>query len=119
MTLDLDEVPALDEDIVTRLRTLRDQVSLSGEDVLGDLLALFQRDGALRADAIREALVTQDPEARRKAAHSLKGSAGNMGARRVALLAQHAERVDATLADVDRLECELQRAVALLSQRLR
>jgi HPt (histidine-containing phosphotransfer) domain-containing protein len=85
--------------------------------VLGELLSLFVRDTRIRLQGIREALTSADAEARRQAAHALKGSAGNMGARRVALFAARLERADAVLEDLERLEREVDVAVALLRKR--
>ena len=52
--------------------------------VMGDefslLIDTFTRDSILRIEAIREAVSASDAEAIRRAAHSFKGSAGNMAA---------------------------------------
>src|SRR4051812_18827090 len=102
---DVFEAPVVDDVVVARLRLLRDQVARPGEDVLGELLGLFERDAKVRMDAIIAAVsaehvatelarpldATRAMEARRQAAHALKGSAGNVGAARVAALAAHVE----------------------------
>ena len=111
-------IPVVDDVVVARLRLLRDQVARPGEDVLGELLALFERDALLRLHAIAEAIRAGSSEGRRQAAHALKGSAGNVGAARVAALAAHVEN-NPCLADVvARLEQEIAVAVAALRLRL-
>ena len=54
------------------------------KDVMGDefsqLVHTFVSDSDVRIETIREAVNVADPEALRRAAHSLKGSASNMGA---------------------------------------
>lgn len=118
MTVDLTQIPVVDDVVIGRLRTLRDQVARPGEDVLGELLSLFVNDTRVRIAAIRTAIADQNGETRRQAAHALKGSAGNVGARRVAELAAYVEKNAATPADVDRLEEEVVVAVAALEKRL-
>src|SRR5205823_10755726 len=84
-----DAVDVVDDVVVRRLLTLRDQVAKPGEDVLGELLQLFERDSRVRLLALKDALAARDSGARKSAAHALKGSAGNVGARRVAAIAAH------------------------------
>ncbi len=112
------EFPVVDDVVVARLLTLRDQVARPGEDVLGELLTLFERDSVVRIAAIRAALAAGDVEERRNAAHALKGSAGNVGARRVAALAARIEGNVAADADADRLESEVAAALVALKARL-
>jgi CheY-like chemotaxis protein/HPt (histidine-containing phosphotransfer) domain-containing protein len=52
----------------------------AGGGVLGELVELFVEDTPQRVRAIATAATTGDAEALRKAAHALKGSAGNVGA---------------------------------------
>ncbi|MCC7070246.1 MAG: Hpt domain-containing protein [Deltaproteobacteria bacterium] len=105
----------LDDVVVKRLRDLRAQVQRPGEDMLGDLVALFERDSALRLDALRAASTAT---ARRQAAHALKGSAANLGAAQVAALALVIERSPEAAADVDTLASAVRRAIAELRTRL-
>ena len=53
-------------------------------EVMGDefsmLVETFVNDSDVRIETIREAVSVADPEAIRRTAHSLKGSASNMGA---------------------------------------
>lgn len=118
MGVDLQQVPVVDDVVIERLRALRDQVARPGEDVLGELLALFVNDTRVRIRAIRTALAEDNGEARRQAAHALKGSAGNVGARRVAEVAAFLEKGAPVAADVDLLEGEVESAIAALRLRL-
>jgi HPt (histidine-containing phosphotransfer) domain-containing protein len=105
--------PTLDDDVIARLLHLRSQVQRPGEDVLATLVGLFEADGARRIAAMKSG----HDEERRRAAHALKGSALNVGAQRVALLAAVIEQGDgAELTGA--LETELALAVAALRGRL-
>lgn len=110
-----EEGSVLDEVVVKRLRDLRAQVQRPGEDMLGDLVALFERDSGSRLDALRGAATAT---ARRQAAHALKGSAANLGAAQVAELALVIERNPDAPADVDTLATAVRRAIAELRTRL-
>ena len=63
--------------------------------VMGDefslLIETFTSDSVLRIEGIRAAVATADPESIRRAAHSFKGSAGNMGAVRLTELCRTME----------------------------
>ena len=65
--------------------------------VMGDefpsLLETFARDSEMRIELIRQAVVSEDVDAVRRAAHSFKGSAGNMGARRLTRLCRALEEL--------------------------
>lgn len=115
------DVPIVDEIAVNRLRQLRDQVARPGEDVLGELLGLFERDARARVAALRATLVeggAAAPEARRQAAHALKGAAGNIGAARVAATAAHVEKNDVAADVIDLLNQEVEAALVALRARL-
>lgn len=63
------------------LETLR-QLTMPGEpDVLGEVLTVFLRETPARVERLRNAWAAGDIEQMQRAAHSLKGSAGNIGAR--------------------------------------
>ncbi len=69
--------PALDPAVVQRLREL----TPPGEpDVLAQVLSLFLEEAPRRLDRIRMALQARDASEMHRAAHSMKGSAGNIGA---------------------------------------
>ncbi len=65
------------------METLR-QLTPPGEpDVLTEVLRLFLREVPLRMDRLRNAWAAGNIEEVYRAAHSLKGSAGNIGAQRL------------------------------------
>jgi HPt (histidine-containing phosphotransfer) domain-containing protein len=69
--------PALDPDVINSLR----QLNHEGEpDVVREVLTLFVDDAPTRMTAIAEAAERRDGPALQRAAHSLKGAAGNIGA---------------------------------------
>ena len=64
---------------------LRELQAVMGDE-FGLLVRTFATDSAQRVDAVRAAAAAGDADALRRAAHSFKGSAGNMGALRLAEL---------------------------------
>jgi HPt (histidine-containing phosphotransfer) domain-containing protein len=60
-------------------------------DEFGTLLQTFIADSRQRLTAIDEALQTADADMLRRAAHSFKGSTGNMGAARMSELCRQLE----------------------------
>jgi HPt (histidine-containing phosphotransfer) domain-containing protein len=110
--------PIVDDVVVQRLLALRDAVAKPGEDVLGDLLRLFERDSQTRLATLRAAVANADGEGRKNAAHALKGSAGNVGAKRVAVIAAHVEKHDVDASTIERLACEVEAAFAALMAQL-
>lgn len=68
-----DQLPDIDTAALDGLRELM-------EEDYPLLLETFLADATLRLTQLREALVSEDLEAFRQAAHSFKGSCGNMGA---------------------------------------
>jgi HPt (histidine-containing phosphotransfer) domain-containing protein len=70
--------PALDPAVIDTLR----QLTPPGEpDVLKEVLQLFLEDVPVRVNRLRAAWTAGDATEVQRAAHSLKGSAGNIGAR--------------------------------------
>jgi HPt (histidine-containing phosphotransfer) domain-containing protein len=59
-------------------------------ELLVDLLQMFLEDGPQKVQAILQGLQSQDFDAIERAAHSLKGSAGNLG---VVLVQEDCERL--------------------------
>jgi HPt (histidine-containing phosphotransfer) domain-containing protein len=100
--------PVLDPALLDSLRTLR----FEGEaDPLAEIIDLFLRDTPERIREASEAAARRDAAVLRAAAHTLKGSANNLGARRLGAAAGCLEveavagrwnRSDALLADVER-----------------
>ena len=83
-----DATAHLDLDALKELKTIMgDEYSL--------LLETFLNDSVQRIRTIAEAVAAQDPIAIRRAAHSFKGSAGNMGALRLALICKSLEEIGA------------------------
>src|ERR1043166_6627020 len=66
----------------TRLEAVRGmQLEIEGEsDIVTQLVAMFKDDGAKRVARAREALQHRDAKSLRLEAHSMKGTAGLLGA---------------------------------------
>ena len=73
------------------LQMLADLQEPGEPDLLRELITLFLRDTPERLDALRRALARDDLETTGRAAHSLKGSAANLGAAGLQSLAASAE----------------------------
>jgi HPt (histidine-containing phosphotransfer) domain-containing protein len=72
--------PVLDESVIETLR----QLTPPGEpDVLTEVLQMFLQEVPPRIERLRNAWTTGDIQEVHRAAHSLKGSAGNIGAQRL------------------------------------
>lgn len=65
---------------------------IMGED-FGHLLQTFVTDSTARIEAAEQAATAADSEALRRAAHSFKGSSGNMGAPRLSDLCRQIEEL--------------------------
>ncbi|WXL24507.1 Hpt domain-containing protein [Ectopseudomonas mendocina] len=76
----------VDDDVLT---TLRDVM----EDEYPALLEAYLVDAEERLSVLRETLARADAEGMRQAAHSFKGSCGNLGVARLAEFCQQLERV--------------------------
>ncbi|MCU0241972.1 MAG: response regulator [Vicinamibacteria bacterium] len=76
----------IDRQIWTGLRQLQ---SPRRPDFLRNLIDCYLKDAATHVAAMREALAAQDPERLRTAAHTLKGSSRNVGARRLGAVCEH------------------------------
>jgi HPt (histidine-containing phosphotransfer) domain-containing protein len=74
------EPPVLDQSVIETLR----QLTPPGEpDVLAEVLQMFLQEVPPRIERLRNAWTTGDIQGLHRAAHSLKGSAGNIGAQRL------------------------------------
>lgn len=62
-------------------------------DLVVELIDLYLTDAAAKMGALREALDNSDEPTLRRLAHCLRGSSGNLGARRVAALCKELEHV--------------------------
>ncbi len=78
------EPPGLELEVISNLYQLRPAV-------VADLVHNFLSSAAHRVSLIRKAVGTADDQALRRAAHSLKGSSGTMGAHRMAELCAELE----------------------------
>lgn len=80
--------PTLDEAVLERLRALNED----GEPGLVDeVFGLFLDDAPPRVDEIVSAVAAGDADQTARAAHALKGAAGNIGAGRVQAVAHRIE----------------------------
>lgn len=82
----------LDKTAIERLRRL------GGDAFLAEMIDLFLENAPRRIEAAREADARRDFAGVRRAVHSLKSTAGNVGARRVQALA---EQIEETAGDGD------------------
>lgn len=89
-------------------------------DLLGDIIELFKEDSVRQLAAIREAIDKKQADALRRAAHTLKGTCGNLGAPEAAATALELEKL-AAAGDLSHaqeslrsLEEQIQRASKLL-----
>ena len=97
-------------------------LALMGGDreLLVELIDVFLEDAPLRIQGVRRTLVDQDAEALYRAAHALKGSAGNFGAPDLVSRANHIEALarendlDAAAIEFEFLEADMNRLVAEL-----
>jgi two-component system, sensor histidine kinase and response regulator len=83
------EKEILDPKVLAELRELREP---GMPDPLVELIDLFLKDAPSRIDKLRTAIAQNDPGALCAAAHSLKGSASNLGAKNMAEHCMHLEK---------------------------
>jgi|EndMetStandDraft_5_1072996.scaffolds.fasta_scaffold186684_2 HPt (histidine-containing phosphotransfer) domain-containing protein len=74
----LADTPAIDPEAIEQLRFLEDE---DQPNVVAELVALFVEHTPPKLKQLAEAIETHDLGALRRAAHSLKGSSANVGAR--------------------------------------
>jgi two-component system, sensor histidine kinase and response regulator len=80
----------LDRQVIANLR------ELGGPELLSELAELFLEDSRSTVDSLKEAVEGSDAHAVERAAHTLQGSAGNMGAREVARFCAQLQEVGAS-----------------------
>src|SRR5215208_3550398 len=73
-------VSPVEREVLARLRRLRGE---DEPDIVAELARMFLEDAYSRLDAVEEALQKGDAPAVERAAHTLKGGSGSMGARRM------------------------------------
>jgi HPt (histidine-containing phosphotransfer) domain-containing protein len=71
-------------DVWTLPADLQELAGEGSEDMVAELLTMFRSDSASRLEALRSAVHSGDERAMRSVAHSLKGSAAQLGAARMA-----------------------------------
>jgi two-component system, sensor histidine kinase and response regulator len=91
-------------------------------DLLGDIIELFKEDSVRQVAAIREAIDKKQADALRRAAHTLKGTCGNLGALEAAATALELEKLAAAgdlphaQESLRSLEEQIQQASKLLAE---
>lgn len=90
-------LPAMDQRKLVELR------SVVGDEELRLMLDLLPAEGRRAMETIETARVAGDMDRARRAAHSLKGLAGNFGAQRIEAVARDIENGTNALEDLDRL----------------
>jgi two-component system sensor histidine kinase/response regulator len=113
--------PALDTHVLDRLERLGEA---SGEDLLGELTALFLTEADASVASLREALSVNDDSTVSRSAHTLSGASANLGARDLASLCAILANPGAPGGMVDgeaqlaRIEAELERVRSALGSRV-
>ena len=109
-----DLAPTLDMTMLEMLRAFREE----GEpDPVAEIRSLFVVDGHERLTTMRVALAAGDETAARRAAHSLRGMCGSIGAKRLTALTQEFEKAGPGAIDSARLQ-QLEHEFARVSQAL-
>jgi histidine phosphotransfer protein HptB len=115
----MSELPVLDFEAIESLRSL----SAEGDDsFLKEIVAIFVGDTPGRLRELRTAFAAGDQTTFSRAAHSLKGSASNLGAVRLRAVAEELERLsregplDGLDRHLPRVEAEFATAKAALEQ---
>ena len=80
--------PALDPETLAELSLLGERY---GVDFTRPIVNLFRRDAPVRLEQLHKAVVSDDVEGTERAAHSLRGSAAQVGAMRLASLGRYVE----------------------------
>jgi hypothetical protein len=92
--------PPLDPTVLETLRSWRQP---DGPDPVADLTLAFVQDAADRIGKLHEALAVGDEAKARKAAHSLKGMCGAIGANHMSSLSSELEHAEPGAIDVARV----------------
>jgi PAS domain S-box-containing protein len=116
------EAPVLDPETLSSLRSLQEPGEPS---MLAELIDIFLRETPATVTALEEAGAQAHPDLLKERAHSLKGTASNLGARRLARLCA---RLEAGAADgvltgmtelLEQIRAEYQRVCAALEEERR
>jgi HPt (histidine-containing phosphotransfer) domain-containing protein len=84
---------SVDREVLARLRRLQGE---DEPDIVADLAGMFLKDARTRLEAVEEALQKGDAPVVERAAHTLKGGSGSMGARGMSGLCAQLEHVGAS-----------------------
>jgi HPt (histidine-containing phosphotransfer) domain-containing protein len=84
---------SVDREVLARLRRLQGE---DEPDIVADLAGMFLKDARTRLEAVEEALQKGDAPVVERAAHTLKGGSGSMGARGMSGLYAQLEDVGAS-----------------------
>lgn len=87
------DAPAEAVDMAT-LTSLEEAQTDGEADLVVELIDLYLEDAAAKMGGLREALAKSDETMLRRLAHCLRGSSGNLGARRMAALCAELEHID-------------------------
>jgi len=112
-----DENAVLDEQTFGAIRELSER---AGEDVGGSIVQLFLRDAEAQVVKLRQLLAQMDAPAIAGCAHALRGSAGNIGARRVMRVSGEIDKLaqQDRLGQIEPLITELESEFALAKRAL-
>lgn len=85
----MDDHPVIDQEVMGRLS------GWGGPDLIQKLIELFLQNTPAKVDEIRVGVASGEPHLVERAAHSLKSSAGNLGATRLHYLSAELEETAA------------------------
>ena len=102
-----------------RIEELRALGRRTGRDLLASLAGLFRQSGSQQLEELRQAFEALDPLAAKRAAHTLKSSAGNIGATELADLARAIEEdgdIEKSRPHLERLGVQLPKVIEELER---
>jgi HPt (histidine-containing phosphotransfer) domain-containing protein len=82
--------PILD---VNKVQAIRELTEEGEEDFLNSLITIFLERSENAIDCIQKGIDESNPSALTKAAHSLKGSSGNLGLNRLMMICERLEKL--------------------------
>lgn len=97
------------------LASLRGFQQAGEPDFVTELIDLFLRDTTWQIELLRKAVVNNDVNEFRRLAHLVKGSSGNIGAKKLATLCEAMENNELPNAVTDSLLLELEKEFELVS----
>ena len=110
--------PSLDSDKVSGLK----EIAKANPRFMSDITTLFREDALVRLHELRDSITAADPDRLARAAHALKSSSGNVGAKRIYTLCAAIEenaragKIAGAKEFVDQVAAELDVAVAALTR---